>query len=85
LTDGGAEVKGNRGQFPRFTAEYCNLPSLCSSVNSHICLRFRLRAIRHVIVLTQVLRFAARKTGTKAAAAAHVAPPSAGTRAHNFR
>jgi len=26
LTDGGGQVKGNRGQFPRFTAKYCKLP-----------------------------------------------------------
>jgi hypothetical protein len=26
LTDSGVQVKGNRGQFPRFTAKYCKLP-----------------------------------------------------------
>jgi hypothetical protein len=38
LTDGGGQVKGNRGQFPRFTAKYCDLPlfvALTRSAQEH--------------------------------------------------
>jgi hypothetical protein len=65
LTDGGVQVKGNRGQFPRFTAKYCKLPLTAGAqitlVNSVICLRFPLRETRYVIVLNQRLRVNARK------------------------
>src|SRR5882757_4417636 len=65
LTDDGVGVKGNRGQFPRFTAKYCKLPRLAGCgrrlVNSDICLRFRLLATRYVIVLNQPLGVTPRK------------------------
>jgi hypothetical protein len=89
LTERGEPVKGNRGQFPRFTAKSCNFarprgrPS--ALVNSDICLRFSLRQTPCVIVLNArglaLLRGSAVNLGESAAAqSASEQPLSGGTK-----